>query len=206
MVSCGLIFKHARGMEFRRDHMLPATSTSLLAGLREPRNDRVWSEFCGRYRPVLERFARRLGLRTHDAQDVAQETLVAFVVAYRQGKYHPDRGRLRSWLLGIAKNKVRDLQRRGGRELAIGGGQDTTSRISQLPDDRTLSHVWEEEWQRAVVGEVLKRVRREVEPTTMQAFELFALQGWPAAKVASHLGMTRNAVFLAKSHILPTSR
>jgi DNA-directed RNA polymerase specialized sigma24 family protein len=45
-------------------------------------------------------------------------------------------------------------------------------------------------------------VRAEVESNTIRAFELFALHGRPAAEVAGELGLSRNAVFIAKHRVM----
>lgn len=97
--------------------MTQATSTSLLEGLRDRGNQSAWSAFCSRYRPLLVRFGQRMGLGDQDAQDAAQETLLAFIENYGQGKYQRDKGRLRNWLLGIARNKVLYLRRQRGRQV-----------------------------------------------------------------------------------------
>jgi RNA polymerase sigma-70 factor (ECF subfamily) len=182
--------------------VITATNTALLVGLQDPQNELIWQEFFARYQPLLISFARRLGLNEQDAQDAAQETLLAFTTAYRAGRYKRDKGRLRTWLSGIATNKIRDIQRRRGKELAVGGRDDTTDFMNQIVDDHTMSEIWEAEWQRAVVAQCMAEVRAEVEPKTMRAFELVAMKGWPADKVAEELGITRNAVYLAKSHVL----
>jgi RNA polymerase sigma-70 factor (ECF subfamily) len=182
--------------------VITATNTSLLVGLQDPRKEEIWSQFYARYHPLLVSFGHRLGLNRQDAEDAAQETLMAFATAYRQGKYDRDRGRLRTWLSAIASNKIRDIQRRRGRELARGEADATTAGISQLPDDHSMSEMWEAEWQRAVVRQCLAEVRAQVQPKTMRAFELVCLKDWPADRVAAELGMSRNAVYLAKSHVL----
>ncbi len=182
------------------------TNTSLLMGLRDAQNDCVWTEFCARYIPVLESFGRRRGLGEHDAEDAAQETLAAFAEAYRQGKYDRDRGRLRTWLLAIAKHRIADAFRKRGKQIARGGDADTTDWVDALPDEHTMSSMWEAEWRRAIVRRCMEEVRCEVQPVTMQAFELFALREWPAEKVANHLGISVNSVFLAKSRVLARMR
>ena len=55
------------------------TTTAMLEGLRDPGNETVWRDFDERYRPVLIGFAQRLGLTAADAEDAAQETLLAFM-------------------------------------------------------------------------------------------------------------------------------
>ena len=73
--------------------MITATSTSLLVGLRDLRNEQVWQDFSNRYSPVLVNFGRRLGLSEQDAEDAAQETLISFSNGYRDGLYDPAKGR-----------------------------------------------------------------------------------------------------------------
>ena len=66
--------------------------------------------------------------------------------------------------------------------------------------------VWEAEWRKAVIRQCMEEVRHQVEAKTMCAFELFALRGWPVDKVAEHLGMSPNAVILAKRRVLSRMR
>jgi RNA polymerase sigma-70 factor (ECF subfamily) len=181
------------------------TNTFLLAGLKD-RDENVWEQFCTRYQPLLVAFAKRMGLKEQDAQDAAQETLLAFLSAYREGGYAREKGRLRTWLFGIASHKVRDIQRRRGREVVVADNPDTTAFMDKVADDEHMTQAWDEEWQRAVMKQCLDEVRTQVKPKTMEAFELFALQGWPAEKVAAHLNMTENAVWIAKNRVLSRLR
>ena len=186
--------------------MLTQTNTSLLMGLRDRDNELVWSEFFARYQPLLVAFARRLGLNEQDSEDAAQETLMAFVNAYREGGYDRDKGRLRTWLFGIASHKARDVQRRRGRELVVTDDSGTTGFLDRVPDDEHLSRIWDAEWQQAIVRKCLEEVRGQVQPQTLEAFELFALKGWSAEQVGKHLGMTENAVWIAKNRVLSRLR
>jgi hypothetical protein len=94
------------------------TSDTLLLGLADPGNRTVWQQFVERYRPPILRFARRRGLTGDDAEDAAQQSLVAFAQAYQEGRYDREKGRLRSWLFGIARNQIRKTRREShSREL-----------------------------------------------------------------------------------------
>lgn len=186
--------------------MLNQTNTGLLEGLLDPDNNAVWSEFCQRYRPVLVAFAQRLGVSEADAQDAAQETLFAFARAYREGKYDPGRGRLRSWLFGIAHRKVLDIQRRAGREIVITEEDDKTRIMDRVPDDHALSELWDVEWRRAIIRTCLEEIRHHVEPTTMSAFEMLTLQEMTTEEVCRRLDMTPNAVLKANRRVLSRMR
>jgi len=190
-----------------REPDLPcATSTDLLIGLKDWSNDRVWTSFCQRYRPVLVAFGRRLGLDESDTHEAAQEALAAFAESYRKGAYDPKQGRLRTWLLAIASHKIRSLQRRNYRRPNTVDISEKTKLLNGVPDDHSMSQVWETEWQRAVLEACMGEVYGKVEASTLQAFELHMLEEWPVDKVADHLGMTRNAVFKASRRVLTRLR
>ena len=187
-------------------HLLTQTSTILLEGLKDSANQSAWSEFDRRYRPLILAAAQRMGLNAEDAQDAAQETLAAFLEAYRQDKYSRQAGRLRDFLRGIAIHKVRDIQRRRGRqEKSISDKTDEANWLSQLPDDQARQ-TWDEEWSKAVLRRCLAEVRPEVSPQQYEAFELFALYQWPAGKVAGQLGISVDSVYQSKHRVLERIR
>jgi len=179
-----------------------ATSASLLAALSDPDNRTVWNQYVGRYRPLLVRYGRRLGLGADEAEDVAQQTLLTFSTSYRAGRYELGKGRLRSWLFGIARNELLQFRRRGRRDVQAPESRGGDGLFDQIAAREDLEAVWEQEWRKAVLGACLEQVRREVQPQSYEAFDLFALQGRPAVEVAARLGVTPNAVFLAKRRIL----
>src|SRR5437667_117488 len=159
MREWGLFARRNRG---RIRPMLSTTNTSLLAGLRDRSNDACWSEFFGRYQPLLVGFGHKLGLSETDAQDAAQETLMAFVSTYREGGYDRQKGRLRTWLMGIASHKIRDLQRKRGREVVVADNPESTAFLNKVPDEQEISRVWDAEWQQAIVRKCIEEVRQQV--------------------------------------------
>jgi RNA polymerase sigma-70 factor (ECF subfamily) len=186
------------------------TSTNLLEGLKKPENRTVWQQFVGRYRPMIINYARnRFGLTLEDAEEAAQATLMAFATAYRQGGYERDRGRLRKWLFGIATRQTRNQVRKKARnqEVQMPGQTTDTMFADRIPDDDAgLEEAWEAEWRRAVYGQCMVEIRAQFDSRTVEAFERFAQRGRPAQEVADSLGMTPNAVFLAKHKILKRIR
>jgi RNA polymerase sigma-70 factor (ECF subfamily) len=181
------------------------THTTLLEGLKDPRNETLWSEYVGRYRPLVVAYCARLGLAPADADDVAQEALLAFARRYREGAYDRERGRLRSWLFGIVRTSALHWHQQQARRREAAPGERVAADpvlLDQLPAEDVMSALWEQEWRDAVVAQCLAEARAAVEPKTFAAFELFVREGWPAARVAAHLGMTANAVFLAKHRVL----
>ena len=182
------------------------TNTILLRKLRDTGDQTAWEAFDARYRPVVLAVARRLGLRDADAEDAAQEAMAAFAQAYRQGKYDRQKGRLRDWLLGIARHKIQDvLRRRRRKERIVSDQTDGTGLLERVEDER-LRATWDDEWGKAVLRQCLAEIRNEVAPLTFEAFTLFALQQWPAKRVAAHLQVSEDLVYKSKSRILARIR
>ena len=175
------------------------TSTLLLERLFDAADQAVWREFDSRYRPIITRFARRLGLRSEDAADVAQESLASFVRAYRQKKYDRERGRLRSWLMSIVKRRVCDLQRRQANHRPARGG----SAIVDLEDEAGLEELWEAERRQSLLRQALAELKENsrTREKTIRAFELYVLKQRAPEAVAAELDMTVADVYMAKNRV-----
>ncbi|MEM7203156.1 MAG: sigma-70 family RNA polymerase sigma factor [Planctomycetota bacterium] len=176
------------------------TSTLLLEGLAAAGDQTSWADFDSRYRPIVLAVLRRMGLEPNTANDVAQDTMLHFLRDFRAGKYDRTKGRLRSWLCAIARNRVHD--HRKARQRADGWRGD--SAFDELPSlDRMEDH-WDQEARQAILRQALDmlRQRTDAKPETVRAFERYALEGEAPSAVAADLGLTVNAVYLAKHHCL----
>lgn len=186
---------------------MTATGTRTLEALKDPGNRTVWQQFVARWRPPIISFALRVGLREDEAQDAAQETLIAFCDAYRSGKYDREKGRLRKWLFGIASNQIQSIiRKRPKNEVHPDGGTDETDFFHRIGDQGQLEAIWDEEWSQWIIRHCIEAVRPQFKPKTFKAFELFVVQELPAKEVAEQLKMTENAVFLAKHRVLKCIR
>ena len=90
------------------------TTTQILEELQQTSGDLAWDQFCDHFQPIVVGFGRKLGLSAADAQDAAQETMISFLSALRQGQYDRTKGKLSSWLLGIAKRVILNLSNSPG--------------------------------------------------------------------------------------------
>jgi RNA polymerase sigma-70 factor, ECF subfamily len=183
------------------------TSTLLLRLIAQSAGEDAWRRFYARCEPVLLAVIRRAGFSEHDAQDILQEVMAACLESLRDKRYDPAQGRLRAWVRGIATNKIHEARRRRARpEVQIADPSDATGFLAGVADDHSLPDVFEEEWERAVMAECQATARRQVDGPTYRAFELYALEDWPVEKVAEHLKLSTNAVYIAKSRVLTRLR
>ncbi len=179
------------------------TTSTLLASLRDPQNDAAWAEIDARYRPIITSLARRAGLSDEDAADAAQETMGAFFRAYQAGRYDRERGRLRQWLIGIARTAIADLHR-----LRARGPARLETTLAPEGTDAEWSDAWEAERRAEILRLALEQLRTSdrLDPANLKAFEMVALQQIPVPEVAATLGMTAQEVYLAKSRCLERMR
>jgi len=90
------------------------TTTTFLNDLKAegttaaPAREAAWRRFDARFRKPIIAFARKMGASAADAEDVAQSTIETFIRKHRDGEYDRGKGRLSTWLFGIAKFKALD--------------------------------------------------------------------------------------------------
>ncbi len=116
-------------------------------------------------------------------------------------------GAFRTWLKEITIRCLQTHWRSRKHQPTGVGGSDVQALIAELQDPQSeLSQQWDREHDRVVMRKLLDDLKDEFEPKTWLAFQRFALEQVPAARVAEELGMSANAVFIAKSRVLTRLR
>jgi RNA polymerase sigma-70 factor (ECF subfamily) len=178
------------------------TTTNLLNALHDHSNVPAWAQIDARYRPVIAGLARRLGLDRADADEVSQQALTEFVQSYRDGRYDRTKGRLSSWILGIARHTALRMLRDARRGGNGGAGGGDSARVEAM-DEPALRSIWDEERDRSIVSRAIALLRDAcaVDDRSLLAFELVALRGVPPVEAAAQTGMTLNHVYVAKNRL-----
>jgi RNA polymerase sigma-70 factor (ECF subfamily) len=156
------------------------------------------------YGPLVYRWCRRAGLREEDARDVGQEVFIA--VARSIGEYQHQS--FRGWLRVITDRKVIDRLRHaptGGEGV---GGSDAQKVIEGVTVDWAPKDKANEEAddRLLLLRQAVELVLSSCQDATRQAFLRIVIGEEDPAAVASDLGVTENAVYLAKSRLLKRIR
>ncbi len=185
---------------------MPATPISLLERLRVRPDAESWQRFVDLYTPLIAGWLRALGLQPADADDLTQETLGVLMRELPQFRHNLRPGAFRRWLRGIVVNRLRAF-RRGRRPIPTGGAPALEQALEHLDDPESdLNRRWDEEHDRHVVRRLLELIEPEFEPATWRAFRMVVLEGSPTAETAAALGLSPNAVRIAKSRVLTRFR
>ncbi len=179
------------------------TQPSLILRLRNPADSAAWNQFAQLYGPALYRFARQQGFQHQDAENLIQEVLVGVARGVHSWSPDPERGRFRAWLFRIARNKSINFLTRP-RHRALGTGDTGLHRwLNNHP--APTGELWiqlDQEYRRAVLRRLLKRVRADVSAKTWSAFWWTYIEEMPVATAADRLGMSPGAVHIARSRVL----
>ncbi len=115
-------------------------------------------------------------------------------------------GAFRAWLRTITVHCLRRFWRAKQYQAAPGGG-DFDGYLAQLEDPASgPSAEWDREHDLRLLGRPLELVEPEFQPNTWRAFRLVVLERRPAAAAAAELGLSVNAVLIAKSRVLQRMR
>ena len=155
----------------------------------------AWNEFHVRYAPIIASFARRLGAKPQDTEDVVQDVLMGFFAKSPTFVYDPAQGRFRGYLKVCT---YRALHKRLGKEARLHGQPiDLTD-----PQAMAVEQVWNDVWEQQKLGRALEQVRESMGTTkTFKAFEMYVVFDQPAQAVAEKLEMHINSVYRAKEQI-----
>lgn len=173
---------------------MDATPRSLLERLAGSPDETAWRRLTAIYEPFIRRWLLQAGVPEADAADLTQDVFAALVKDIARFEHNGRTGAFRTWLRIMVVNRLR-------------GHWRDRPRDTPLPADLTeaegeLSRRWDREHDSHVVRELLAAIEGEFSPQTWAAFRRQVLDEAKAADVAAELGVTPNAVLVAKSRVL----
>ncbi len=177
-----------------------STHSSLLVRLRTADDSVAWNRFVQLYSPLLNFWITHLGVEPSRRLDVCQEVFV--VLIQRREWLEGQRPKsFRAWLYTVTANKCRDLQRRLQRAVEPEWRADLNPAILAPQDDLD-----EQEYRTYLARAALRLMRDCFSESTWRACWEHVAEGRSAAVVARELGISENAVYLARGRVLKRLR
>lgn len=181
----------------------PVTRHTLIAKLGDRANTAAWAEFVALYEPLIRRLARRKGLQDADAGDLCQEVFRVVAGAIDQWDPDPTRGSFRGWLSRITRNLlINFLTRPRNRPLGSGSTSVLEFLEAQPSIDPTATALFDAEYHWRLFECAAKEVQAEFTAPTWLAFWRTAVEHQTPADVATELGLSVGAVYVARSRVL----
>jgi len=182
------------------------TSVSFLDSLKADADADSWREFVDLYTPLIRIWLQGQHVRDQERDDVTQE--VISVVLRRLPDFQRQRtGSFRNWLKQITIFSWQNYRRKNIQKNQAVGGSDFGQLMGQLDDPNSaLNQRWDEQHDQYILQQLLEKIRPTVRAKTWDAFRAVTVDGESAEQVAEQLGISVNAVYVAKSRVLSQLR
>jgi RNA polymerase sigma-70 factor (ECF subfamily) len=183
------------------------TRKSLIARLENWEDQRTWDEFYQTYWRLIYSVGLKAGLRSDEAFDVVQETILSIAKQSRKQLYDPKQGSFKTWLMNMTRWRINDQFRRRKKDTAMAGNEWNEERKTAVidrfedPSGDLLERMWNVEWKKNLADAALARVKGQVSPKQYQIFDYYVVREWDAKKVQAHLGVSMAQVYLAKHRV-----
>ncbi|MBX3419471.1 MAG: RNA polymerase sigma factor [Pirellulaceae bacterium] len=184
--------------------MLTDTPQSLLDRLRVESSTRDWETFCQIYRPLIQQQLKRRLSNSSDVDDLAQDILTRVFQSLKTFAHNGRTGAFRKW---IGKIVLQQLWRYYQVQTLQGESTELACQ-TQFPAFAAadLEQQWEAEHDRHVLKKLLELIEPEFSVSTWAAFLAVTVEGKVTREVARDLGLSPNAVMIAKSRVLTRLR
>lgn len=178
---------------------MDATSLSLLQRVQSDTGSEEWQRLLNLYQPLISGWLRQRSTPAHDADDLTQEVLAVVVRELPRFSHSGQTGAFRAWLRAITANRLRAYWRSGKGKHNM----DVQNLADQLEDPNSeLSQQWDRQHDLHVLRKLVDTVEAEFERNTILAFKGVTLEDRKAEQIASELGISTVAVYIAKSRVL----
>lgn len=183
-------------------HEWPETSESLMLRVKDPLDAVAWSTLLEIYRPVVLRMAFSRGMQAADAEDLAQSVFISIARSVENWEVGEGLPPFRVWLCRIARNAIVNAITR--RKPDAGAGSTSIRELlAEVPErDAGVTEELLQDARREAFRWAATEVKHEFKPATWSMFWETSVDGRPIAEVATSLGRSTGAVYLARCRVM----
>ena len=183
----------------------PTTRRSLLARLRDTRDDAAWLEFTSIYEPVIYQMTRRRGTQDADAREVVQEVLLSVSSAITRFDLDQS-GSFRGWLNRITRNATIDRIRAIASRKETLDASGVVRQLDAIIGNERIEDEFEQDRRKQLFRWAASQVRQSTGEQNWMAFWRSTVEGVQVNQVARELGMSEGAVYVARCRIIKRIR
>lgn len=171
------------------------TSVTLLDRFRDPADAEAWASFVDMYAAIITKWVQSSRVANQDVADVVQEVFVTLARTLPDFEYDAQRS-FGAWLRVVTRNCCHRFLSRQRPHASL----DTDNVAHE--DTDVMTAVDETEYRQHVAQKALRMMQAEFEFATWKACWESVVEDRSAKEVADELGLSVNAVYVAKSRVL----
>jgi RNA polymerase sigma-70 factor (ECF subfamily) len=180
---------------------MATTRKTLLARVRDRRDDEAWREFYALYAPLLYHYARSRGLARADAEELRDHCFEVIARRLPDFEYDRKKGSFKQWLYRLASQRAIDVRRA---QRVRGEPAPSTSQAQDR--ELTPDEHWERAWRREHLRHALEIARAGLVERDWKVFELLLVEECSVVDACKRLELNANQVYKAKSRALARVR
>lgn len=183
------------------------TSLSFLDQLCSDADNDSWHRLVDVYSPLLHGWLARYNVQLADADDLIQEVLLLVTKELPGFRHNQRPGAFRAWMRMILVHRLRRHFDQKQRRPVAHGDSDFSRQLEQLEDPNSeLSRIWDKQHDRQLLLKLLELISPRFSESTLLAFRKVAIDNIDPVNVATQLGISENAVMIAKCRVLKELR
>lgn len=175
------------------------TRQTLLYKLRARHDEAAWEDFVRYYEDYIRMVLCRSGLNQEDIKDVSQRVLLSAWQSLPDFDYEPEKGKFRSWLATVIRNKGNTFlykKMRGfEKESRLAESQQQVDH--QLP---AIDNIAEQEWKNYISRMAWDNISPSFNSDMLEIFQL-SLSGKSNRSIASDRDMKENTIAVYKKRV-----
>ena len=175
-----------------------STRSSVLRAVADTKNEAAWNRLFDLYAGFVYSIARSKGLNDADADDIVQVVFADLARKLPTFTYDRERGRFRSYLVGLVNWRVMDKLRSGKRDVELKADFLEEARAATVAGDEEFAA---REWQAAALEEALRRMKSDVRPEHYAAFVASAVEGQDTETVMKLYGISRDNLYQIRTRL-----
>jgi RNA polymerase sigma-70 factor (ECF subfamily) len=183
---------------------MPTTRISFLKCLVHG-DESSWREFDAVYKPLLRHWLYDKALSHNDVEDLIQEVMLFVAQQLPTFEHNTRVGAFRKWLRLITVNTARNYLRKN--QIFAANATPLQDLLIELEDaDSSVSLAFEQDYQRMLLHQLLRRAAKAFAPETMSIFHQYVIEGADVETTAATHQVSKAAVYIAKSRVLKQLR
>ncbi len=183
------------------------TPKSLLERLRSQQDESSWKRLFDLYTPLIRSWLHACGVAGADADDLLQEVLLVVLRELPGFVHNQQRGAFLRWLRAVAVHRLQGFRRSRQARRLVAAGDEPGRSLDEIADPAAdPERLWDQQHDQHIVRRALELLEPDFTASTWHAFRRQVIDGEEPARVAAELGLSRNAVVLAKFRVLQRLR
>ena len=178
------------------------TRQTLLAKIKDNRDEKSWEEFTYYYQQYIYNIVRKMKLGHHDAEDLVQTIMLKLWNKMPEFEYQPGKGAFRGWLCRITQNETKNYLRKKNKHY----DRENEENNKAIPESRyavslpEIESISKKEWQVYVTNLAWRNIKGEFSDNVQEAFVLLYSEK-SSKEVAARLNLEVNTVNVYKQRV-----